>query len=267
MQYHPDRNPGDHTAEHKFKEINEAYEILKDPQKRAAYDRFGHAAFEQGGGGAGAGAGFGFASLRRHLRRDVRRLHAAAAAPPLRPRARLRPPLQSRDHARGGLLPARRVEIDVPTTVTCSPARAPAPSPAPARRPARPATARAASARARASSHRAHLPDLPRPRRGRSPIPAPKCSGAGRVSETRTLSVNIPAGIEDGTRIRLAGEGEAGLRGGPPGDLYIFLSIKPHAFFQRDGADIFCRVPISMTTAALGGAVRGADPRRRHGRA
>ena len=83
--------------------------------------------------------------------------------------------------------------------------------------------------------------------------PCTKCSGAGRVSETRTLSVNIPAGIEDGTRIRLAGEGEAGVRGGPPGDLYIFLSIKPHAFFQRDGADIFCRVPVSLTTAALGG--------------
>ena len=83
--------------------------------------------------------------------------------------------------------------------------------------------------------------------------PCTKCSGGGRVSETRTLSVNIPAGIEDGTRIRLAGEGEAGVRGGPAGDLYIFLSIKPHAFFQRDGADIFCRVPISLTTAALGG--------------
>ena len=83
--------------------------------------------------------------------------------------------------------------------------------------------------------------------------PCPDCRGAGRVTEERKLSVNIPAGIEDGTRIRLAGEGEAGLRGGPPGDLYIFLSIKPHDFFQRDGADIFCRVPISMTTAALGG--------------
>ena len=83
----------------------------------------------------------------------------------------------------------------------------------------------------------------------------PACSGSGRVVEERTLSVNIPAGVEDGTRIRLAGEGEAGLRGGPAGDLYIFLSIKPHEFFQRDGADIFCRVPISMTTAALGGQI------------
>jgi molecular chaperone DnaJ len=83
----------------------------------------------------------------------------------------------------------------------------------------------------------------------------PNCNGAGRVTRERTLSVNIPAGVEDGTRIRLAGEGEAGLRGGPAGDLYIFLSIKPHEFFQRDGADIFCRVPISMTTAALGGHV------------
>ncbi len=83
--------------------------------------------------------------------------------------------------------------------------------------------------------------------------PCPECRGGGRTTEERKLSVNIPSGIEDGTRIRLAGEGEAGLRGGPPGDLYIFLSIKPHEFFQRDGADIFCRVPVSMTTAALGG--------------
>jgi molecular chaperone DnaJ len=83
--------------------------------------------------------------------------------------------------------------------------------------------------------------------------PCPKCSGQGRVSEERTLSVNIPAGIEDGTRIRLAGEGEAGMRGGPPGDLYIFLSIRPHQFFQRDGADLYCNVPVSMITAALGG--------------
>jgi molecular chaperone DnaJ len=85
--------------------------------------------------------------------------------------------------------------------------------------------------------------------------PCPTCSGAGRVTKERTLAVNIPAGVEDGTRIRLAGEGEAGMRGGPTGDLYIFLSIKPHEFFQRDGADIFCRVPISMTTAALGGQI------------
>jgi molecular chaperone DnaJ len=85
--------------------------------------------------------------------------------------------------------------------------------------------------------------------------PCGTCSGSGRVTKDRTLSVNIPAGVEDGTRIRLAGEGEAGLRGGPAGDLYIFLSIKPHEFFQRDGADIFCRVPIPMTTAALGGQI------------
>ena len=89
--------------------------------------------------------------------------------------------------------------------------------------------------------------------------PCPSCGGAGRVTRERTLSVNIPAGVEDGTRIRLAGEGEAGLRGGPAGDLYIFLSIKPHAFFQRDGADLFCRVPISMVTAALGGEFERAD--------
>ena len=111
--------------------------------------------------------------------------------------------------------------------------------------------------------HRAHLPHLPGPRRDHQRSLRRPARGAGRVIKERTLSVNIPAGVEDGTRIRLAGEGEAGLRGGPAGDLYIFLSIKPHEFFQRDGADLFCRVPIAMTTAALGGADRGADHRRR----
>ena len=147
------------------------------------------------------------------------------------------------------------VEVEVPTTVTCEPLRRlrlkarhePKNLRDLRRRGARPGEP------GRLLPHRAHLPDLPRPWRGRWPTPAPSARAPAASRETRTLSVNIPAGIEDGTRIRLAGEGEAGLRGGPPGDLYIFLSIKPHAFFQRDGADMFCRVPVSITTAALGG--------------
>ena len=121
--------------------------------------------------------------------------------------------------------------------------------------PAPPAAAPARCAPARASSPSSAPAPPARAAARSSTIRAPRARGAGRVTKERTLSVNIPAGVEDGTRIRLAGEGEAGLRGGPPGDLYIFLSIKPHEFFQRDGADIFCKVPISMTTAALGGQI------------
>ena len=149
--------------------------------------------------------------------------------------------------------PARRRRSAYPPPSPARRAPAPAPRLAQAERNAPPAAAPARCAPARASSRSS----APAPHcQGRGEVihdPCPACRGAGRVAKERTLSVNIPAGIEDGTRIRLAGEGEAGLRGGPPGDLYIFLSIKPHEFFQRDGADIFCRVPMPMTTAALGG--------------
>ena len=224
------------TAEAKFKEVNEAYEVLKDPQKRAAYDRFGHAAFENGGGGA-AGRRLRLRlrrRLRRHLRRHVRRVHgrparrqrraaAASAAPTCattwRSRSRRPSPARPREIARADhASPAR-------------PARAPAPS-----RGTQPAglpdlrAATAGCARSRASSPiERTCPTCQRPRRRSSTNPCQACGGAGpRAREERTLSVNIPAGVEDGTRIRLAGEGEAGLRGGPAGDLYIFLSIKPH---------------------------------------
>ncbi len=252
MEYHPDRNNGDHSAELKFKEINEAYEILKDPNKRAAYDRYGHQAFEHGGGsGFGASAGAGFASFADifdeffgDFRGGVRRSGRERGSD-------LRYNLEvTLEEAYSG----KAVEIEVPTSVTCE---------ACAGSGAKPGTQPKAcptcggAGRVRASQGGFfHIERTCPACHGRGEVvsdPCAKCSGAGRVAETRTLSVNIPAGIEDGTRIRLAGEGEAGLRGGPAGDLYIFLSIKPHAFFQRDGADIFCRVPVSMTTAALGG--------------
>ncbi len=176
-------------------------------------------------------------------------------APPLdrRPRARRRPALQHGDHARGGL---RRQDgadpgPDVHHLPDCSGSGA-----KPGTQPAT-CTMCSGSGRVRAAQGFFSIERTCPHCHGRGQTitdPCPKCSGQGRVTEERSLSVNIPAGIEDGTRIRLAGEGEAGLRGGPSGDLYIFLSVKPHEFFQRDGADLYCKVPISMTTAALGGA-------------
>ena len=255
MQHHPDRNPGDTDCEHKFKELNEAYDVLKDGDKRAAYDRFGHAAFEHGGRAAArtasapisprpsptfsktcsawAAAGAAAARQGRERGSDLRynmeiSLEEAYAgqdrADPHPDLGDLRSLLRHRRqgrHASRSLRDLRRRRQD--------------------------------PARAGLLHARAHLPGLPGPRPGRSTIPARPAPAPGRVTRERTLSVNIPPGVEDGTRIRLAGEGEAGLRGGPAGDLYIFLSLAPHEFFQRDGADLHCRVPISMVTAALGG--------------
>ncbi len=252
MEHHPDRNGGDGGAELKFKEINEAYEILKDPQKRAAYDRFGHQAFEHGGMGAAAGAASGFASFADIFDEFFGDFRGGGQRRTGRERGSdLRYNLEvTLEEAYAG----KGVEVEVPTTVTCSlcagSGSKPGTSP-------KTCTTCNGAGRVRASQGGFfHIERTCPTCHGRGEVvsdPCSKCSGAGRVSEARTLSVNIPAGIEDGTRIRLAGEGEAGLRGGPPGDLYIFLSIRPHAFFQRDGADIFCRVPVSLTTAALGG--------------
>lgn len=256
MQYHPDRNPGDDTAEIKFKEVSAAYECLKDPQKRAAYDRFGHAAFENGGGGPAGFNGdfaasmsdifdniFGFGDMMGGGRRGPSRGGREAGAD-LRYNMEI-----ALEEAYSG----KTAEIEVPTKVTCKTCSGSGAKPgsSPKTCPTCEGHGRVRSAQGFFSIERT-CPTC----QGRGSVisdPCLECRGAGRVTEERKLSVNIPAGIEDGTRIRLAGEGEAGLRGGPPGDLYIFLSIKPHSFFQRDGADIFCRVPVSVTTAALGG--------------
>jgi molecular chaperone DnaJ len=253
MQLHPDKNPGDSSAEARFKEVNEAYEVLKDPQKRSAYDRFGHAAFE-GGGPAGGGAGFGGASMadifddifgefmgggRRQGRSSGRERGAD-----------LRYNLDvTLEEAYAG----KTVEIRVPTSITCVKCSGSGAKPGTQPQPCRTC---GGTGKVRASQGFFTIERTCMACQGRGEIiaqPCETCSGTGRVTQERALSVNIPAGIEDGTRIRLSGEGEAGLRGGPAGDLYIFISLKPHVFFQRDGADLHCRVPISMTTAALGG--------------
>ena len=251
MQFHPDRNPGDTACEQKFKEINEAYETLKDPQKRAAYDRFGHAAFENGGmGGAqGFGAG-GFADIFEDIFGDMMGRQRRSSGGRERG-ADLRYNMEiSLEEAFSG----KTAQIHVPASVVCDECTGSGARPG-----TQPVTCSmcSGSGRVRASQGFFSIERTCPQCQGRGQTiqdPCPKCSGQGRVTEERSLSVNIPSGIEDGTRIRLAGEGEAGLRGGPSGDLYIFLSVKPHEFFQRDGADLFCKAPISMTTAALGGS-------------
>src|SRR5665213_2253531 len=253
MQHHPDRNPGDTECVHKFKELNEAYDVLKDGDKRAAYDRFGHAAFEHGGGGApGFGADFAtsFADIFEDLfgmasgRRGGGRGQGRERGSDLRYNMEI-----TLDEAYIG----KAAQLRIPTSVICE-----ACSGSGAKSGTKPKVC-ATCGGAGKVRHAQGFFTLERTCpvcQGRGQViddPCPSCAGAGRVTRERTLSVNIPAGVEDGTRIRLAGEGEAGLRGGPAGDLYIFLSLTPHELFQRDGADLHCRVPISMATAALGG--------------
>ena len=260
-EYHPDRNPGDKDAEQRFKDLNEAYEALKDPQKRAAYDRFGHAAFDHGMGGRGhPGGGFGpdFASSMSDIFDDLfgefmggrrggqRRGSTRERGADLRYNMEI-----TLEEAFIG----KAAEIRVPTSVACETCSGTGAKPG-----TKPSTCPTCGGigKVRASQGFFTIERTCPTCVGRGEViddPCTACSGSGRVTRERTLQVNIPAGVEDGTKVRLVGDGEAGLRGGPPGDLYIFLSIKPHSFFQRDGADVFCKVPISMTTAALGGQI------------
>ncbi len=253
---HPDRNPGDEEAERRFKEVNEAYEILKDPQRRAAYDQFGHAAFEGGGPGGPHGFSGDFSASMSEIFDDLFGEFMGArrgGKRTMRERgADLRYNLEiSLREAHEG----KTAQIRVPTSITCDTCEGSGAKPG-----TLPTACRTCggTGKVRASQGFFTIERVCPACQGRGENiddPCADCQGAGRVMKERTLSVNIPAGVEDGTRIRLANEGEAGLRGGPPGDLYIFLSIAPHEFFQRDGADIFCRVPISMITAALGGQI------------
>ena len=256
-KYHPDQNRGDPEAEAKFKELNEAYDTLKDAQSRAAYDQFGHRAFE-GGAQPGAG-GFGqdFASSMSDIFDDLFGEFMGGGA-----RAR-----QASGRTRGADLrynmqislkdayEGKSAQIRVPTAVTCDTCKGSGAKAGTA--PATCGTCHGAG-KVRASQGFFTIERTCPTCGGRGEVietPCTACGGAGRIEKERTLQVTIPAGVEDGTRIRLAGEGEAGLRGGPSGDLYIFLAISPHPFFQRDGADLFCRVPIAMPTAALGGEI------------
>jgi len=249
MKWHPDRNPGDRNCETRFKEINEAYEVLKDPDKRAAYDRFGHAAFEHGGMGGPAGFSADFGSAFSDLFEGIFGMGGRGRSGRERG-ADLRYNMEiSLDEAYSG----KTAQVRIPTSVTCE-----ACAGSGAKTGTRPKACPTCGGQGRIR-HAQGFFTLERTCpacQGRGQVidrPCPSCSGSGRVTRERALSVNIPAGVEDGTRIRLAGEGEAGVRGGPAGDLYIFLTISAHPFFQREGADLYCRVPIAMVTAALGG--------------
>lgn len=250
-QYHPDRNPGDAEAEHKFKEISESYEVLKDPQKRAAYDQYGHAAFENGGGQPGGGFSSSFADVFDDLfgdfmgnRRGGGQRHSRGAD--------LRYDMEvSLEEAFRG----KQASVVIPTSVVCDECEGSG-----AEAGSQPTTCQTCAGH---GSVRAQQGFFTVERTcptcngvGRTiTTPCPKCRGGGRTQKEKNLSVTIPRGVEDGTRIRLSGEGEAGLNGGPTGDLYIFLSVGSHHLFQRDGVNIYCRVPIFMVTATLGGQI------------
>jgi molecular chaperone DnaJ len=253
MQWHPDRNPGNAQAEIQFREVSEAYEILKDPQKRAAYDRYGHGAFENGSGGFGFSGDFtsSMSDIFDDLFGDLMGRRGGARGGGRERGADLRYNMEItlEDAFRG-----KTAQIRIPSSITCETCSGSGAKPG--------SKPRACSTcngqgKVRASQGFFTIERTCPTCHGRGEViddPCSTCGGAGRVTRERNLSVNIPPGVEDGTRIRLGGEGEAGLRGGPHGDLYIFLSLQPHPFFQRDGADLYCRVPIAMTTAALGGS-------------
>ncbi len=256
MDCHPDRNPGDADAERKFKEINEAYDVLKDPQKRAAYNQFGHAAFENGGGRPGGGGfDFNFNGSFSDIFEDLfgnafgqrgQRRGGPQRGSDLRYNYEV-----SLEEAFSG----KQAEISVNTSVACEPCGGS--GAAPGSKPVDCPTCRGmGKVRAQQGFFTVERTCPTCHGAGQTVSdPCGHCGGAGHVNREKTLSVNIPAGVENGTRIRLSGEGEAGARGGPAGDLYLFLSVKPHRIFERDGIDLHMSVPIPMTTAALGGSI------------
>lgn len=262
-ELHPDRNKDNPDAEAQFKEANEAYDVLKDAERKAAYDRFGHAAFENGMGGGGGrpGGGFGqgdfssafsdvfddlFGDFMGGQRGGAGGGRRAARGSDLRYNLRV-----TLEEAFSGL----QKTINVPAAVACS-----ACDGSGAEGGVEPTTCPTCSGMGKVRAQQGFFtvertcPTCS----GLGQIiknPCKSCNGAGRVEKERALSVNIPAGVETGTRIRLAGEGEAGMRGGPPGDLYIFVEVSDHRLFERDSVNLYCRVPVSMGKAALGGSI------------
>lgn len=255
MQLHPDRNHGDADAERKFKELNEAYDVLKDEQKRAAYDRYGHRAFEGGGGGPGARGGFDFGSAFSDVFDDLFGDFMGRGRGQ-GPRAMRGQDLRyNLEVTLAEAYTGKQAQIRVPSAMACELCEGSG-----AEAGSKPVTCPTCSGVGKVRAQQGFFtierscPNCA----GTGRVvknPCKACSGKGRVQRERTLSVNIPMGVEDGTRIRLQGEGEAGQRGGPNGDLYIFLSVTPHDMFKREGADLYCRVPVPFATAALGGSV------------
>ena len=254
MECHPDRNGGCTDAEAKFKALSEAYECLKDPQKRAAYDRFGHAAFRNNGGGNGGAQDFGsFADIFDNIFGEF-----MGGAQQGRGRGNVRRGSDLRYDLEIKLEDAydgRQVELQVDTTAPCAPC---AGSGAKAGTSAKACAMCGGRGQVRARQGFFVVEQTCPSCRGVGETiadPCPSCRGEGRVEKRKSLSVNIPAGVDEGTRIRLTGEGEAGVRGGPAGDLYIFVHLARHPIFQREGTTLFARCPVSFTTAALGGTI------------
>jgi molecular chaperone DnaJ len=264
MVYHPDKNPGNAEAERKFKSINEAYDVLKDAQKRAAYDRYGHEAFANGGANAaGGGAGFSgfsggnfsdifedlfseFTGGRRGGGGTAQAQSSAARGSDLRYNL----DITLEDAFRG-----KQQNVKITTSASCD-----ACDGSGAEKGTHAETCGVCSGRGvvRAQQGFFTVERSCGTCHGTGKViktPCRTCAGSGRTRKEKTLNVSIPAGVEEGTRIRLAGEGEAGFRGGPAGDLYIFLSLKPHKIFKRDSANIFCQVPLKFSTASLGGHI------------
>ena len=262
MKYHPDRNPDDDKAEDKFREVTEAYDVLKDDQKRAAYDQFGHAAFEgQGGGGAGGFSGFGggggggFSDIFDEMFSEFmggRRGRGGRGGQQSRKGSDLRYDLEiNLEQAFDG--DTQKISIPVPATCdTCDGSGAAKGS--------KPVTCNACGGHGKVRAQQGFFsvertcPSC----QGQGETISKPCSsygGQGRIQKNKSLNVNIPKGVDTGTRIRLSGEGEAGLRGGPSGDLYIFINVRDHSLFIREGNNLFMTMPVPMTKAILGGTV------------
>jgi len=264
MKWHPDRNPGDAEAEARFKAVGEAYECLKDPQKRAAYDRYGHDAFTQGmsGGGGGFGGGYGgqegFADIGEIFETIFGSAFGGARGPRTQARrgADLRYDMQvTLEEAFHG----KSTEIEIEVSQSCETCDGSGATPGTGERQCNLCGGMGA-VRAKQGLF---VVERPCPTcAGRGAViedPCNDCLGEGRVDRPQALKVDIPPGVDTGTRIRLSGKGEAGQRGASPGDLYIFIHVKPHDLFVREGTTLATRVPISFTTAALGGCVEIPD--------
>jgi len=256
MKYHPDRNPDNKEAEEKFKEAKEAYEVLADPQKRSAYDQFGHAGVDpsagMGGGGFGGAGGASFSDIFGDVFGDIfggGRARGGGGSRAFRgDDLQYNLELSLEDAVRG-----TQVDVRIPTHVTCDECGGSG-----AKKGTSPTTCPTCGGVGQVRMQQGFFSlqqTCPRCHGSGNIIndPCGKCHGQGRIQKHKTLSVKIPAGVDSGDRIRLSGEGEAGEHGGPPGDLYVQISVRPPPIFERDGTDLYCEVPINMVTAALGG--------------
>ncbi|WP_267393891.1 MULTISPECIES: molecular chaperone DnaJ [unclassified Sphingomonas] len=255
MKYHPDKNAGCKDSEAKFKAVSEAYDVLKDPQKRAAYDRFGHAAFQNGGGGGGGGGAqdfSGFSDIFESVFGEFMGGRGGGGRAQPRRGADLRYDMEvTLEEAFHG----KSTEITVDVSAQCDTCHGSGAKPG-----THASTCRQCNGHGKVRAQQGFFvveracPVC----QGSGEViadPCPDCRGDGRIEQTKTLAVNVPPGVDEGTRIRLSGEGEAGPRGAPAGDLYIFLHVKRHTLFEREGTTLFARAPISFTTASLGGSL------------